>query len=124
MSDSTISREDWKYMEQKPYGDPGFDPEHNRRVIEETEREMDELDKKIDRDFSEKTRERTTAAAHYLRNVAQGKGVTQVDKYFGKRYLAYLRGQEVIRELKSRMTPALLAKLQSKWKRKGKLQPL
>ena len=122
MSDSTILREDWKYMEQMPYGDPDFDPEHNRRVIEEVNRENDEMEKKRDREFSEQTKERTTAAAQYLRNVAQGKSVTAIDKYFGKRYLAYLRGKEIVNQLK--MNPALVEKMKNKTKNKGRLQPL
>lgn len=104
-----IARSDWKYMEQNPYGDPDFSEEHNKRVIAEVDAWNDEHEREIEREFKEKTAERTSAVAQYLKNVTQGQGVTDVTKYFGKRYLAYLRGEEVVRKLKS--NPALVDKL-------------
>lgn len=109
-------------MEQKPHGDPDFDPEHNKRVIAEVNAANDELDKKKDRDHSSDVRERSNAAVSYLQNVSQGKGVTDVDKYFGKRYLAHLRGEEIVKKLK--MNPAILKKMRNKMAKKGVLQPL
>ena len=117
-----ISRKDWKYLEQKPYGDENFDPEHNKRVIEEVDAWNDEMDRKRKREFKEKTQERVSAIAHYFTNVTQGKGVSGVDKYFGKRYLAYLRGEEIVRQLKS--NPQLVEKLKQKMSKQGQLQPL
>ena len=116
----SISRNDWKYMEQKPYGDSDFSEEHNKRVIAEVDSFNDMMDRKRDRDFKEKTAERTSAVAEYLQNVKQGGGVTSVEQYFGKRYLAYLRGEEVVRKLKS--NPALVEKM--KGLHKGQLKPL
>ena len=104
-----ISRTDWKYMEQNPYGDADFDPEHNKRVIDEVNAWNDKHERDIDREFKERTSERTSAVAEYLHNVTQGGGVTDVGTYFGKRYLAYLRGEEIVRKLKS--NPALVEKL-------------
>jgi len=92
---SNISAQDWKYMEQNPYGDPDFSEEHNKRVIAEVNAENDEMDKQRDRDHSNSVRERSEAVASYLNNITQGKGVTDIEKYFGKRHLAYLRGQKI-----------------------------
>lgn len=122
MDNTQILREDWKYMEQKPYGDPDFSEEHNRRVIAETNRWNDEMDKKRDREYSEKTKERASAAAQYLKNISQGRGVADVNKYFGKRYLAYLRGEEIVKKLKA--NPAIVKKIKEKMSKKGELKPL
>lgn len=109
-------------MEQNPYGDPDFDPEHNRRVIEEVDRWNDKMDRKRERDFKEKMSERTNAVASYLKNVTEGKGVIGADKYFGRRYLAYLRGEEVVKQLKS--NPALVERIKQKMEKRGQLSPL
>lgn len=116
-----IDRKDWKFMEQLPYGDPDFSEEHNRRVIAEVDAWNDKMDKRRDREFKEKTQERTSAAARYLKNVADGKGVS-VETYFGKRYLAYLRGEEIVNQLKA--NPALVEKLRKKMEKRGDLKPL
>ena len=78
-------------MEQKPYGDPDFDPEHNKRVIQEVDEHNDRMDRKRVKDYKEKTKIRTDAVAQYLKNVSQGKGITGIDKYFGKRHLTRLK---------------------------------
>lgn len=117
-----IAREDWKFMEQMPYGDENFSEEHNKRVIEETERWNDEQDRKRVKDYQEKTRERTNAVAQYLKNLTQGRGVTSIDRYFGKRHLAYLRAEEIVNQLKA--NPALTKKLKEKMSGQGKLRSL
>lgn len=115
-----IARSDWKYMEQNPYGDPDFSEEHNKRVIAEVDEWNDRHEREIDREFKEKTAERTSAVTQYLNQIKQGKGITDTEKYFGKRYLAYLRGEAVVRKLKE--NPALVRKMLAK--HKGKLKPL
>ena len=118
----TISQEDWKYMEQKPYGDADFDPEHNKKVIKETNDWNDMMDRKRERDHKQALKERTEASAQYLKNIADGKGVSSIDQYFGKRYLSYLRGMEIVNKLKS--NPELVKKMKEKWEKKGTLKPL
>ena len=109
-----ISRKDWKFMEQMPQGDPGFSVEHNERVIKETNDWNDMMDRKRERDFKSKVQERTNAVAQYLKNVGSGKGISSLEGYFGKRYLAYLRGEEIVKKLKA--NPELVAKLKDKYK--------
>ena len=118
----SISIKDWKYMEQSPYGDADFDLEHNKRVIAEVDAWNDEMDRRRQREFKENIQERTSAAAQYLKNITQGEGVSDVSKYFGRRYLAYLRGQEIVKKLQS--NPALLEKVKKKMEKKGTLSPL
>ena len=122
MPDTTISRKDWKFMEQAPYGDPNFSEEHNRRVIAEVDTWNDAMDRERSRIHKEKIRERTDAVGAYLRNITQGKGVHSIDQYFGRRHLAYLRGEEVVRQLKA--NPALVEKLKNSMSKKGTLSPL
>ena len=109
-------------MEQKPYGDPDFDPEHNRRVIAEVDAYNDMMDRKRDRDHKEEVRERAEASADYLKQVAEGRGMTSPDKYFGRRYLAHLRGQQIVKKLQA--NPALVEKLKQRSAKKGTLGPL
>lgn len=117
-----ISPKDWKFLEQKPYGDPDFSEEHNRRVIAEVDAFNDRMEKEKEKEFKEKTRERVNAVTSYLKNLSSGKGIREIDKYFGKRYLAYLRGEEIVRQLKQ--NPALLEKIKEKMEKQGKLEPL
>ena len=117
-----ISPEDFKFMEQNPYGDADFSKEHNERVIKEVNDWNDKMDRKRDRDYKSKTKERTDAVVQYLQQIKDGKGITSVEKYFGRRYLAYLRGQEIISKLKA--NPALVKQLKNKMLKKGKLLPL
>ena len=109
----SIHVKDFKYMEQAPYGDPDFSVEHNERVIKETNDWNDMMDRKRDRDFKSKIQERTTAVVQYLKSIGQGKA-SSVDSYFGKRHLAYLRGEEIVKQLKS--NPELVAKLKNRYK--------
>lgn len=117
-----ISPLDWKYMEQKPYGDPDFSEEHNRKVIAEVDEWNDKMDRQRERDFKEKTAERTSAVAQYLKNITHGKGIKDIDKYFGKRYLAYLRAQEIVKKLQA--SPELVEKMKNIYKGKGELTGL
>lgn len=109
-------------MEQNPYGDPGFDPEHNRRVIAEVDAWNDEMDRQRERDHKSKLAERTTAVAQYFKNVSQGKGVPTVEQYFGRKYLAYLRGEEIVRQLKA--NPIIVERLKNRMSGRGQLLPL
>ena len=109
-------------MEQNPYGDVNFDPKHNARVIAEVDAWNDEQDRRREREHKNNLSERTSAVAQYLQNVSQGKGVSTVEQYFGRRHLAYLRGEEIVKQLKA--NPALVEKLKNKMANQGQLMPL
>lgn len=83
--------------------DPDFDPEHNRKVIADTIKQNDALKRKKDREYEEGVRERTTAASQYLQSLDEGGRSSNIEKYFGKRYLAYLRGREIMEKLQGKM---------------------
>lgn len=78
-----------------PTPDPGFSPEHNRMVIENViaASEKNSRDKK--REFNEEVDERVNAMTQYLKSVDRGGATSNIEKYFGKKQLAYLRGEHV-----------------------------
>lgn len=96
-----ISPQDLKYVSVNP--DPNFDPEHNRRVIEQTIKDNEKLVKARNSEALGKTQERNNAVATYLRSISQGGKTTDHQKFFGRKYLAYLRGKEVMETIKQRM---------------------
>lgn len=108
-----IAPEDWKYMEQSPYGDDDFSEEHNRRVIAEVDAENDRMDALRDKKHKDNLRERSESVAQYLKNVTQGQGVTDIEKYFGKRHLAYLRGEQIVKKIQQKIidNPSLMKKI-------------
>lgn len=83
-------------MEMNPEGDPGFNPEHNKRVIEETIRKTDKIRKEKKREFDEKLRERAWATAKLLKNIDKGTGEGDPIRFFGKNYAMYLKGKDII----------------------------
>lgn len=93
----TIQKQDWKYVNTKP--DPNFDPEHNRKVIANTIKKNEILVRKKKRDYKEKIKERAEAMATYIESLKQGGKESDVTKYFGRRYLAKLRGEEIMDKL-------------------------
>jgi len=82
-------------------GDPDFDLEHNKRVVAETIRKSERAYRERQREFNEGIKERADLAGQYLKSLNKGGSTSDVTKYFGKRYLAYLRGKEVVEMLKS-----------------------
>ena len=93
-----ITKADHKrYFKEK--GDKGFSPDHNRHVIESTIREHDKDVKRNQNDFVDKLMERTDAVAWYLLSRKANSGYGP-EKYFSKRELAYLRGQQIVNKLK------------------------
>lgn len=97
-------KEDYKkYFIER--GDPGFSPARNKATLERTIAKMDKLRAQKRKEYEEGVRERADAVATYLRSrIAQGS--TPVEKYFGKRWMAYLRGQRIKKVLKSYYNPA------------------
>lgn len=102
-----IDPADYKYMYERPDGDPGFDPEHNRRVIAQTIRESDKLRKQKMDAYEESIRERADALASYFMNIEKGghrssDPAYDVIRYFGRKNLAQLRGESIMAKLQHR----------------------
>ena len=86
----------------KEEGDENFNPERNKAIIAETIRKNMENQKRVLKQEEDNLIERTDAVATYLKSrIAEGSSA--VEKYFGKRYLAYLRGMKIVNTLKSRL---------------------
>ena len=85
-----IQPQDLKYVQVDP--DPEFDPKHNQAVIEKTIKDNEKLVKARNSGALEGVKERNNAVAIYLRSLNQGGKSTDYQKFFGKKYLAYLRG--------------------------------
>lgn len=97
-----ISIPDYKFVPSDP--DPDFDVERNMSVIDEVIENTERMRNKKRKEFEDKLRERTGAVAMYLKNVQSGDGESNVEKYFGKKHLAYLRGVEVLERLKEQLS--------------------
>jgi hypothetical protein len=93
-----ISKADYKFVPVNP--DPDFDPEHNRQVIEYTIKRSEQLQRKKQREFNEKLKERTEAMSTYIESVNIGNTNSDVKRYFGQEQLAYLRGYDLMDKLK------------------------
>lgn len=93
---------DEKYTEM--WGEsPDFSVEHNKKVIDESIKKYNAMRRKKEREFDEGNKERAQAASMYLKSLEQGNTSEDVEKYFGKRYLAYLRGEQIRNELQERL---------------------
>ena len=93
-----IEKVDLPFVNVDP--DPGFDPDKSREVIRRTIEWTEKMVAKKERDYQDGLRERTSAFAQYVDSFNKGKTNTNVEKYFGKQYLTYLRGQQVIDTIK------------------------
>jgi len=89
---------DHKFVPTDP--EPGFSPEHNKRVVERTIKKTDMLRKKNMQAYQDQLGERTEAAAFYLKSKANARTDKSVDKYFGKRNIALLRGEHIASRLR------------------------
>lgn len=85
-------------------GEPGFSPERNKQIIENTIKKTDAIRAKKMRQYRENVQERADAVATYLKSrVAEGN--TPIEKYFGKKWMSHLRGQKILQILKSKYQP-------------------
>lgn len=97
MKNNHIAREDWKYVPVDP--DPNFDADRNRRIIERTMKKAEKRQKEKLKESEAATRSRTSAIATYLKSIQQGGKSSDISKYFGRKELARLRGESVLKEL-------------------------
>lgn len=93
---------DWGFVPVDP--DPGFDPEHNRRVIQWTIEETDRQQRKRDRDYKDTLRERINAVALYVKRMEQGGVPSDLKRFFGKSELNRLRGEGNAERLSNNVT--------------------
>ena len=99
--DDYIAPHDLKYVGINP--DSDFDPERNKRIIEETIKWTDRVTRQKDNEALEKVKERTNAVKTYVHGLSEGTRSTDREKFFGKKYLSYLRGQEITEKIKGEL---------------------
>jgi len=80
-------------------GDPGFSPERNNQVIEDSIKAYEAYSKLLSNKFTDELKERVHAAASYLLHLGRGK-TTKLENYFSRQYLAYLQGQRIVQKAK------------------------
>jgi len=78
--------------------DPNFSPERNKAIIDETIRANEQNVLRKRKEYDEAISERAEAVASYLNHLKNGKSST-VEKYFGRRMLAQLRGDDIRQKL-------------------------
>lgn len=86
-----------------PEGDEGYVKKHNDFVINDAIKKYDAMQREKLRTAVEGYGERADAVVHYLKAIDRGKE-KNVNRYFGKKYLAYLRGEEIRQQLMSGLT--------------------
>ena len=96
--DLKVPKVDWGYVPVDP--DSNFSASENQRVIDEVIKENELNRKRKEKEFKDKSGERISAVASYVKQLAKTGENTSVEGYFGKRYLAYLRGEEIINRLR------------------------
>lgn len=95
----TGSAKDMQYSDHNRFfnRDPdGFSPERNKFIVESTIKKYDATRlKKVD-DVVSHFEERADAVVSFIKSVDRGKGAQgNLEKYFGRKMLAYLRGQQI-----------------------------
>ena len=93
---------DYKFVPKD--ADANFDAKRNLQIVEDVIAETEKMWEAKKKESFDKIEERTDAVATYLHSLEQGKGNSNVEKYFGRKHLAYLRGQQIINELKKRVS--------------------
>jgi len=77
-------------------GDEGFSPERNKAVIASSIKKYNDHKKKQVKKYHEALDERVHAVATYLKSrFTESTNPNIFEKYFGRQYLAYLRGQKI-----------------------------
>jgi len=96
-----LSQKDKKFYLHDP--EPGFSPERNKAIVDKTIKKYEAMRALKRRLFNDQLLERTDAIASYLTSNEGAHRERSPERYFGKRYLAYLRGEEIVDEIRERV---------------------
>jgi len=100
------TRDYQKFFVEK--GEAGFNPDYNKFVIENTIKKTNALRIKKMKQFRDAIGERVDAALDYCYSMKNRS--MPVEKYFGKKWMAYLRGEEIADKLRSQVSGGLIGK--------------
>lgn len=84
-------------------GDKNFDLERHNKLIEDTMKHNERVSRDKHREYDKGIEERAFAAGKFIENIKSG-GEGNVQKYFGKSYINYLKGQEIANKYKMAWT--------------------
>lgn len=87
----------------KGQADPGFSPERNKAIVEQTIVQYEKMRAKKLKEVDDLYAERADAVLMYLKAIDSGKNVSTAERYFGRRELARLRGDEIRQRLMANM---------------------
>jgi hypothetical protein len=82
--------------------DPNFSAKRNQMIINRTIMKTDLAKMRKEKEYTESIRERSEAVASFLSHVNEGKH-NDVVKYFGRRELARLRGEDIATQIKAKI---------------------
>ena len=95
-----VDPRDEKYILKTP--ERGFSPDRNKQIIDDSIRKADAFRARQWKSWEDKTRERANALASYFKYLDSGRGgMNPLNKYFSRKFRAYLRGETIVAELKS-----------------------
>lgn len=103
MKTSDLHKSDYQFILAKP--DPDFNPDRNKYIIDQTIKKTQERMKKGYDSWRDKVGERVSAASTYLKYLNEHNSDMSAEKFFGKQYLAYLRGDDVRNMLMAKLSP-------------------
>lgn len=97
--------------------EPGFSVAKNRWIINNTIKKYEKNRSRKMAEFTDALRERTDAVATYLCGINGAQRSRSIESYFGKAYLAYLRGQD-IQNILIRQQEMLIKSKEERYKQK------
>jgi hypothetical protein len=101
LGNQKVSQADLKFFVEK--GDPGFSPDHNKRVIDKTIKNYEMLRMRKLKEWKDKLGERTDVVATYLSSRA-AESNKPIDKYITKKYMAHLQGKRIMQVIRDGVT--------------------
>ena len=108
MKTSQLDPRDYKYIVED--GDIDFNPARNESIVNQVIAETDARVKKLKEEWRDPFAERADAVATYLTSQHGAESGKSIDKYFGKKMLAHLRGEGIKKTVQSKLSPNLWQK--------------
>jgi hypothetical protein len=93
-----ISEKDRKFVPVNP--EPNFNERRNKHLVNEIIRDYEAKRASVQRMFRRSVQERAEAVASYLTSERGARSRNPVERYFGKRTLAQLRGEDIIGKIR------------------------
>src|SRR5258708_4649804 len=91
-----------RFYKKEP--DKDFSPKRNEAIVEGTIKKYEETRRKKSLQHDDNYFERSDAVVTYLKSLDRGTSESNLEKYFGRKMMAYLRGQQIRDQLMSGLT--------------------